>query len=247
MLIAIRCWVYPRGCGGTLVCRRRERRPRGLSPRMRGHLDNANNTDWTRRSIPADAGAPRYSPRGLTTVQVYPRGCGGTREAPAAAPSPRGLSPRMRGHPTKRGNLHFIKRSIPADAGAPYDQVLELSGGKVYPRGCGGTRNAFWTRSGKKGLSPRMRGHPSGSVTTSLLLRSIPADAGAPRLQSLGCSRSGVYPRGCGGTSPQSRTRTTRKGLSPRMRGHLQKCSTLTGSPRSIPADAGAPPGPSPR
>ena len=85
----------------------------GLSPRVRGNLERSLD-GWVLGSIPA-AGEPHMNEVRLTSAEVYPRVCGGSLSVCDAFPP--GLSPRMRGNPTRNDN----------------------TGGRVYPRVCGGT------------------------------------------------------------------------------------------------------------
>ena len=50
----------------------------------------------------------------------------------------------------------------------------------VYPRVCGGTQSLIFGWIVGVGLSPRVRGNPSGPVDRAVELRSIPACAGEP-------------------------------------------------------------------
>ena len=55
--------VYPRVCGGTKVAVGNFQRAIGLSPRVRGNLENPMDGEDQMRSIPACAGEPECSPR----------------------------------------------------------------------------------------------------------------------------------------------------------------------------------------
>ena len=70
---------------------------------------------------------------------VYPRVCGGTAVLLYLRPYRIGLSPRVRGNLGLIANRSIYDRSIPACAGEPYNRVIRLIGGEVYPRVCGGT------------------------------------------------------------------------------------------------------------
>ena len=70
--------VYPRACGGTLGCDSYEEVDNGLSPRVRGNLVSALETQMAQRSIPARAGEPRFWPISRWLIKVYPRVYGGT-------------------------------------------------------------------------------------------------------------------------------------------------------------------------
>ena len=117
--------VYPRVCGGTKSStsgsgvimglsprvrgnRRRDCSPRypdGLSPRVRGN-------PWARRpacrhcssipgSIPACAGEPQRQRPCAPCFTVYPRVCGGTGTSLSSDGNTEGLSPRVRGNPSR--------------------------------------------------------------------------------------------------------------------------------------------------
>ena len=91
------------------------------------------------------------------------------------------------------------------------------------------------------GLSPRVRGNPSETVSRQTRARSIPACAGEPRHWLYQLRLSAVYPRVCGGTESYLRPSPIKLGLSPRVRGnHIAGCIAQQGR-RSIPACAGEP------
>ena len=71
-------WVYPRACGGTQEIYGAECPGSGLSPRMRGNLENVSVQVHREGSIPAHAGEP-YAKAAISVYrEVYPRACGGT-------------------------------------------------------------------------------------------------------------------------------------------------------------------------
>ena len=196
--------------------------------------------------------------------RVYPRVCGGTTTR-AGSPVYRvrgnldsrstillsvGLSPRVRGNLQAPVPASVPRGSIPACAGEP-TAVTPRATEKptVYPRVCGGTPpsarvniagpglsprvrgNRYRRRSGTgiDGLSPRVRGNRLllrvYDTTDTGGLRSIPACAGEPR-------------------PPHSTlSRTTARGLSPRVRGNPRRPGPAGSSVWSIPACAGEPPG----
>ena len=132
-------------------------------------------------------------------------------------------------------------RSIPADAGLPCVIDWTDRTGWVYPRGCGATHKLIGYDEGGEGLSPRMRGYLTLSARSLTFGRSIPADAGLPLRSHERGAQPTVYPRGCGATSAVSRTVSSVRGLSPRMRGYLRVLLRWSAGWRSIPADAGLP------
>ena len=172
--------VYPRVCGGTALWPLSLRRPRGLSPRVRGNPSRSALRAHTSRSIPACAGEPYSLPAHLTADMVYPRVCGGTLLGERRVVHPKGLSPRVRGNLESVAAARRRWRSIPACAGEPNPAAPELTRELVYPRVCGGTSRAIQATPACGGLSPRVRGEPCDSNR---------------RMYSIA-----VYPRVCGGT-----------------------------------------------
>ena len=135
-----RCGVYPRGCGGTAWVATSVFTSWGLSPRVRGNPLKCVHSCVMRGSIPAGAGEPLPLTSVRTDTTVYPRGCGGTTSARWTTCTLRGLSPRVRGNRVLAAQLVNCTGSIPAGAGEPLDRRGRAGHGKVYPRGCGGTR-----------------------------------------------------------------------------------------------------------
>ena len=185
--------VYPRVCGGTPVGCLSGHRAVGLSPRVRGNRRRRLAARRRRRSIPACAGEPRnwggsaggtpQPARQLLPLWVYPRVCGGTQTPPAWAPSPGGLSPRVRGNPTDGISNDLAQRSIPACAGEPDNGFGFGTCLAVYPRVCGGTQGRGPNRTPRHGLSPRVRGNLPPAAADPRLLGSIPACAGEPAVE----------------------------------------------------------------
>ena len=138
--------------------------------------------------------------------------------------------------------------------------------GRVYPRVCGGTTFLSILLLLLCGLSPRVRGNPRLTTSSSRYSRSIPAcagnrtrcDGGGARRGSIpACAgepgrgraartRKKVYPRVCGGTGSIWECRGIRKGLSPRVRGNHGRYLGCANGVGSIPACAGEPHSPVP-
>ena len=171
---------YPRGCGDTLIAFGPQLWDWGLSPRVRGHRQGADQGASTWGTIPAGAGTPSTESSPKTCWRDYPRGCGDTRFSQRKSSQARGLSPRVRGHRKRRSAAPLCERTIPAGAGTPLagDAVPVLF--EDYPRGCGDTTRQFPEKNPLKGLSPRVRGHPSRSIYRHCPKRTIPAGAGTP-------------------------------------------------------------------
>ena len=233
--------VYPRACGGTSTAHRIAIAGRGLSPRVRGNLNDAGAVFRHRRSIPARAGEPTTAAWSAPPCAVYPRACGGTSFSSKPHSWPGGLSPRVRGNQGPTGGVRHGLRSIPARAGEPERRGRRLSASPVYPRACGGTQQCAELSGGLHGLSPRVRGNLVGHVSAGLKDRSIPARAGEPASAGTVESWASVYPRACGGTRRSWAPRLGQMGLSPRVRGNRARPSQAGRGGGSIPARAGEP------
>ena len=96
------------------------------------------------------------------------------------------------------------------------------TGGRVYPRGCGGTAQLRRIAPNSDGLSPRVRGNRYDDAGGLSVAGSIPAGAGEPLQRNRPRRPRGVYPRGCGGTDQACPYPKPRVGLSPRVRGNPQ-------------------------
>ena len=156
-----------------------------------------------------------------------------------------GLSPRVRGNPSSARRSMLCQRSIPACAGEPQRSLSTWTMPPVYPRVCGGTRSGNPGSLFLLGLSPRVRGNPQRRACLSSMKRSIPACAGEPRQRFRTRKKCRVYPRVCGGTKSELISSFVRNGLSPRVRGNLDRKVTRPVRIGSIPACAGEPrPGP---
>ena len=233
--------VYPRACGGTETVFGRLSPPFGLSPRVRGNplLSIGAPVSW--RSIPARAGEPLSSFRHSSPSRVYPRACGGTNLNRVRALGFHGLSPRVRGNPSKRSARPWCCRSIPARAGEPFPSCTSPLPCAVYPRACGGTQADSTGASSFTGLSPRVRGNRKRVCPPAHCLGSIPARAGEPPARWSMSRETKVYPRACGGTSSGFSTFPLLEGLSPRVRGNPAPRVVAGQVVGSIPARAGEP------
>ena len=212
--------VYPRVCGGTTLLSFPPAVRGGLSPRVRGNpspFDVLPDGEW---SIPACAGEPLYALRPSLASRVYPRVCGGTVAVGLLVGGFLGLSPRVRGNPEGGQARSGGGGSIPACAGEPKRRSGGRSGGRVYPRVCGGTLMLLTKIRRGRGLSPRVRGNPGPRSGPRGPQRSIPACAGEPLESAPGPGKRWVYPRVCGGTLSRSGPPPRLNGLSPRVRGN---------------------------
>ena len=232
--------VYPRACGGTRMVLAQLDKDSGLSPRVRGNLEDGWHATFVNGSIPARAGEPRCAAAASAPSGVYPRACGGTVRADVQIFPVQGLSPRVRGNRATLRCRNLASGSIPARAGEPRIRRRAAGKGPVYPRACGGTTSVSDAATCKCGLSPRVRGTTPGSVAgnccpglsprvrgnhsgrsaSQFPIGSIPARAGEPIPNEGQGQRPAVYPRACGGTGVRRRIARVKSGLSPRVRGN---------------------------
>ena len=233
--------VYPRVYGGTGSGAQAARRCNGLSPRVRGNRPPCSTAYGMYRSIPACTGEPACAIAARRPPRVYPRVYGGTRSAGAQWSRLSGLSPRVRGNRT--GSPLRLRRcgSIPACTGEPWRGMAFMRRAPVYPRVYGGTRQAQGFLDAYQGLSPRVRGNRRHRPALDAASRSIPACTGEPRLYLRMRRPFRVYPRVYGGTSPDGRRGRRAPGLSPRVRGNLQRAAERRLGAGSIPACTGEP------
>ena len=89
--------VYPRECGAASCICNRSPRLKGLSPRVRGSLDQLEAVKNFEGSIPASAGQPALPPSSPAPTVVYPRECGAAFFRGLVLFWETGLSPRVRG------------------------------------------------------------------------------------------------------------------------------------------------------
>ena len=171
---------YPRGCGDTSSMIGCTQSASGLSPRVRGHRGYRPEMEQGFGTIPAGAGTPRRLRPGPELTWDYPRGCGDTSSSTRTRPSPRGLSPRVRGHRIEPARKRNKIGTIPAGAGTPTGHDSSSRSAGDYPRGCGDTTRPRFAPTTATGLSPRVRGHPGLLQHQLNGDGTIPAGAGTP-------------------------------------------------------------------
>ena len=89
----------------------------GLSPLVRGKLDEIRHPGCDRGSIPACAGETGFRKKLILLKTVYPRLCGGNGAVQPTGCDDAGLSPLVRGKPPKDDTATTHPGSIPACAG----------------------------------------------------------------------------------------------------------------------------------
>ena len=195
------------------------------------------------RSISPCVEAPKRGILASQDSQVYLRVCGGTSARFLTGVLERGLSPRVRRHPSRIKRVSSFRGSISACAEAPGCGFDPDSIIWVYLRVCGGTFLSADRIQPPGGLSPRVRRHLDRALNRELVDGSISACAEAPPRSRTPWQTAGVYLRVCGGTHCLNRGLEVVKGLSPRVRRHLQAQVDDRVQNRSISACAEAPGG----
>ena len=147
----------------------------------------------------------------------------------------------MRGNLTSPVSDGRETGSIPACAGEPAADSLNVKYEKVYPRVCGGTSTTGGHGAATAGLSPRVRGNRRQFARRDVRYRSIPACAGEPQQVITQRDPGRVYPRVCGGTRQPQQSCRSNSGLSPRVRGNPAGAYHPAVDGGSIPACAGEP------
>ena len=152
-----------------------------------------------------------------------------------------GLSPRVRGNPRGTGACTGSGGTIPACTGEPTSSGTASCKPPDYPRVYGGTSSKPVGIATVTGLSPRVRGNPGGPPPGPGTRGTIPACTGEPGRQQVAVGRCRDYPRVYGGTRLTVVGWSYPEGLSPRVRGNLDRAGSRCASRRTIPACTGEP------
>ncbi len=129
--------VHPRG-RGEHSCRRSTSRPNdGSSPRARGTLRTAVDSQHAARFIPAGAGNTRNTAGRRRLGSVHPRGRGEHVPTAFQGDKSRGSSPRARGTRLHQVQRRRHGRFIPAGAGNTIASSTRRGMPPVHPRGRG--------------------------------------------------------------------------------------------------------------
>ena len=135
--------VYPRMYGETPRYGGERSSCHGLSPHVRGNRSEHREAGRRRGSIPACTGKPPSASAAGTSPGVYPRMYGETRRRSSRAPRSGGLSPHVRGNPSRWARRPGIWGSIPACTGKPAAGRGRGQRARVYPRMYGETADTW--------------------------------------------------------------------------------------------------------
>ena len=231
--------VHPRVCGEQWSVVSDTPCPVGSSPRVRGTVLSARETDFDARFIPACAGNSVTSRSSPAALPVHPRVCGEQDEEKAEKANDFGSSPRVRGTVAAVVLAAAPRRFIPACAGNRHiaDEALVVT--TVHPRVCGEQQARPEDPWRKVGSSPRVRGTVTIRSSKQNPRRFIPACAGNSYPAKKSRKGHSVHPRVCGEQSRRTISAFTVGGSSPRVRGTACCRSAAGGRDRFIPACAG--------
>ena len=191
----------------------------GLSPRVWGSLDRVVFLPTSAGSIPTCVGQP-FSYRPLNNhFEVYPHVCGAAVKAKNISTKIRGLSPRVWGSQSPVTSWTVRYRSIPTCVGQPLSQSDNIPETVVYPHVCGAASPISCLSGHLRGLSPRVWGSHSLSLSSTPKNRSIPTCVGQPSPAAHAAWIYRVYPHVCGAAFWPAILRYKRRGLSPRVWG----------------------------
>ena len=191
------------------------------------------------RIIPAYAGNTPKRRSVAPRSRDHPRVCGEHDIAWCSLRRSAGSSPRMRGTPGFRRATFTRTRIIPAYAGNTPFGLSSARNVRDHPRVCGEHRALTFDWDRHRGSSPRMRGTPNVQPVFREIRGIIPAYAGNTYAATSTGVACGDHPRVCGEHPTSSRSRCSRMGSSPRMRG-TQSHQKLRGRQDGIiPAYAG--------
>ena len=149
---------HPRVCGEHQDSSNAFARAMGSSPRMRGTLHQAGETDRRSGIIPAYAGNTALAIASRTTRGDHPRVCGEHLNGVGPLDLNLGSSPRMRGTQVIEGGAECIGGIIPAYAGNTLHADCHRKCHWDHPRVCGEHASCSATTEPVSGSSPRMRG-----------------------------------------------------------------------------------------
>ena len=145
----------------------------------------------------------------------------------------------MRGKRTIPSMPGFRLRNIPAYAGKTSASSPQSISSREHPRVCGENTARTPPHGFGHGTSPRMRGKHTGYLPSQEKFRNIPAYAGKTSCTLSRASGPKEHPRVCGENCPPTRSRLSRSGTSPRMRGKPAKRPRYPQGVGNIPAYAG--------
>ena len=177
---------------------------------------------WLPGLIPARAGKTGRRRTWGPGRRAHPRACGENSLAAQDSEPKWGSSPRVRGKPVLRTDMHLVGGLIPARAGKTKDEA--------------GSALIRW------GSSPRVRGKHQAPRRFRPSSRLIPARAGKTRACPRRRRGRRAHPRACGENPDGGRTCVLRHGSSPRVRGKLHQDPGGAQSGGLIPARAGKTP-----
>ena len=210
---------HPRVCGENTHSQDQRKEKKGTSPRMRGKRAQSRSYAYSIGNIPAYAGKTPAPASATAATKEHPRVCGENLPSDKIQEAFTGTSPRMRGKRSNPACLRTNSGNIPAYAGKTHGLPALSPYLAEHPRVCGENFDSRLERVNREGTSPRMRGKPAPSASSSPPNRNIPAHAG----------KTASVAKGVLGL----------RGTSPRTRGKRHRVPRIIYRIRNIPAHAG--------
>ena len=170
--------VHPRSRGEHTGLLARDALGRGSSPLARGTLGYSACRARSRRFIPARAGNTFQALDWRHENPVHPRSRGEHFRLLVTERTMRGSSPLARGTRRLLQAGHHMRRFIPARAGNTIAPKGRTTSRTVHPRSRGEHLTVRYSRCCSFGSSPLARGTRSPGMSSTCLLRFIPARAG---------------------------------------------------------------------
>ena len=191
----------------------------GSPPRVRGKQGMNYVVLMGRRITPACAGKTgQVFPKGAASAD-HPRVCGENPERRFTMKRVHGSPPRVRGKPCQYRRDSGDGRITPACAGKTSESSESQPHRSDHPRVCGENCLQFCPLHQRFGSPPRVRGKLVEDALVYARIRITPACAGKTRRQCRAVQAGADHPRVCGENYQRTKSRKSRSGSPPRVRG----------------------------
>ena len=171
-------WAHPRSRGENSAPSAGRTVRAGSSPLTRGKLAKETGVPADLRLIPAHAGKTGFGGCGEHAVWAHPRSRGENYRWRPTGPTACGSSPLTRGKLRPGIRSRLVHGLIPAHAGKTCPGRRAPDRRTAHPRSRGENTSALPSSTRRMGSSPLTRGKPLAPLTSSVMLRLIPAHAG---------------------------------------------------------------------
>ena len=231
--------AHPRSRGENRWRALRSRAEAGSSPLTRGKRNLVYSRRHSLGLIPAHAGKTSLSSAMMTLLRAHPRSRGENALMSLGLWARSGSSPLTRGKLRAFWRRRSRLRLIPAHAGKTNTASRSPTRTRAHPRSRGENHENVGLDKTIGGSSPLTRGKLCGIVTLQLKARLIPAHAGKTLPVTVVPISPPAHPRSRGENSDVSWPRATTRGSSPLTRGKRPRRGLSPRRLRLIPAHAG--------